>query len=157
MSKSYMNKIRVYLNQSNNRELKGYANDMNGAIYFSDSYSVIRLFDDSYVRKQRLEIMETFDRAKKYEHSVVEHFRKFENQNFNQFTRVVETIKEDNKVYNKYDENSKIRFDYTMILRIARIVGKNENVSIFTSKENENAICIVGQYGVAFLLGCRVY
>lgn len=157
MSKSYMNKIRVYLNQSNNKGLKGYANDMNGAIYFSDGYSVIRLFDDSYVRKQRLEIMETFDRVRGYEHSIVKHFRNFENQNFNQFTRVVDTIKEDNKVYNKYDENSKIRFDYTMILRITRIVGKNENVSIFTSKENENAICIVGQYGVAFLLGCRVY
>ena len=157
MSKTYMNKIRVYLNQSNNNKLKGYITSQEGAIYFSDSYSVIRLFDDSYVRKQRLEIFETFDRVDMYGSSIIKHFKNFENQNFNQFTRVVETIKEDNKEYNKYDENSKVRFDYTMILRIARIVGKNENVSIFTSKENENAICIVGQYGVAFLLGCRVY
>lgn len=156
MSKAYINKIKVFLNQSFNEDLKGYIIDNNGVIYFSDSYGIIKLFDDKYTRGQRLEIINNLKKVEKYQLSIIGHFIHFQDMNFNIPSKVIKTIKEDKKIYNIFENNNKY-FDYKLIKRINKIIGKNEKVSYYVSNKCQDAICIVGQYGMAFLLGCRTY
>lgn len=126
MSKTYINKIKVYLKQSYREDTKGYILDNSNAIYFTDSYSIVKLFDTTYTRKQRNDILNELK-------------DKFDSKQYNTF------------------ENNNLTFDYTKILRIARIIGKNEEISFYTSNECKDAICMVGQNGVAFLLGCKTF
>ena len=158
MSKTYINKIKVYLNQGYKENLKGYILDDSKAIYFSDTYSIIKLFDTTYTRKQRNDILNELKEMETLKNSILYMFNNFQESEFNIQSKVISTYKDkfDSKQYNIF-ENNNLVFDYTKILRIARIIGKNEEISFYTSNKYKDAICMVGQYGVAFLLGCKTF
>ena len=158
MSKTYTNKIKVYINQSYREDTKGYVLDNSNAMYFSDSYSIIKLFDTTYTRKQRNDILNELSEIKTLKTSILYMFNNFQNSEFNIESKVISTYKDkfDSKQYNTF-ENNNLTFDYTKILRIARIIGKNEEISFYTSNKCKDAICMVGQNGVAFLLGCKTF
>lgn len=90
MSKAFINKIKVYQNQyktiltDRSKYFKNkYFTDESGAIYFSDSYSIIKLFDTKYNRKQRAEILETFEKGEKINDQILTFWRNFEKAGFN--------------------------------------------------------------------------
>ena len=158
MSKTYTNKIKVYLNQSYREDTKGYVLDNSNAIYFSDSYSIIKLFDTTYTRKQRNDILNELNEIKTLKTSVLNMFNEFQESEFNTQSKIISAQKDEfnSKQYIIF-ENNNLTFDYTKMLRIARIIGKNEEVSFYTSDECKEAICMVGQNGIAFLLGCKTF
>lgn len=158
MSKTYMSKIKIYLNQSYREDTKGYVLDNSNAMYFSDGYSIIKLFDTTYTRKQRNDILNELNEIKTLKTSILNMFNKFQESEFNIQSKVISTQKDkfNSKQYIMF-ENNTLMFDYTKILKIARIIGKNEEVSFYTSDKYKDAICMVGRYGVAFLLGCKTF
>lgn len=158
MSKTYINKIKVYLNQSYRENLKGYVLDNSKAIYFCDKHSIIKLFDTTYIRKQRNDILNELKEIETLKNSILYMFDNFQKSEFNIQSKVLSTFKDEfnSKQYNIF-ENNNLVFDYTKILRIARIIGKNEEISFYTSNKCKDAICMVGQNGVAFLLGCKTF
>lgn len=158
MSKTYTNKIKVYLNQSYREDTKGYVLDNSNAMYFSDSYSIIKLFDTTYTRKQRNDILNELSEIKTLKTSILHRFEELQESEFNTQNKIISTCKYkfDSKKYNVF-ENNNLMFDCTKILRITRIIGKNEEVSFYTSDKYKDAICMVGQNGIAFLLGCKTF
>ena len=158
MSKTYMSKIKIYLNQSYREDTKGYVLDNSNAMYFSDGYSIIKLFDTTYTRKQRNDILNELNEIKTLKTSILNMFNKFQESEFNIQSKVISTQKDkfNSKQYIMF-ENNTLMFDYTKILKIARIIGKNEEVSFYTSDKYKDAICMVVRYGVAFLLGCKTF
>ncbi len=158
MSKTYTNKIKVYLNQSYREDTKGYVLDNSNAIYFSDSYSIIKLFDTTYTRKQRNDILNELNEIKTLKTSILNIFNEFQESEFNMQSKVISTQKDEfNLKRYVIFKNNNLTFDYIKILRIARIIGKNEEVSFYTSDKYKDAICMVGQNGIAFLLGCKTF
>ena len=158
MSKTYTNKIKVYLNQSYREDTKGYILDNSNAIYFSDGYSIIKLFDTTYTRKQRNDILNELNEIQTLKTSILNIFDNFQESEFNTQSKVISTQKDEfNLKQYVIFKNNNLAFDYTKILRIARIIGKNEEISFYTSNKYKEAICMVGQYGVAFLLGCKTF
>ena len=85
---------------------------------------------------------------------IIDFFHNFENE---QFCNNVE--KEEEKTTNNFlhIKNSDITFNISMIKNIVNLIAKNNNYSMFESEINKNAICITGDYGYAYLLGCRNY
>lgn len=159
MSKNYNKKIKSYLNTSPRDDLMGYTLDDSKAIYFSNGFSIIKLFDTTYTRKQRGDLMLEYKEIKEHlQHSIKRLFAEFQDQRFNKKSQVIKTIKENDtlKNYNIFENNDR-HFDVDLIIKLARILSNDEKVAFYTSEENKDAICLVGSNGVAFLLGCRTY
>lgn len=157
MNKTYINKIKVYQNQ-----YKGYTpvkekyfTDQSGAIYFSDSYSIIKLFDTEYNRKQRNDILTTFEKGEELNNQILKLFDNFKESDFNipAEKKGEYTDTSNNKKYCFMGDNN-LSFDVLKIQRIERIISGNKATSYFISEKNKNAVCIVGINGVAYLLGC---
>lgn len=158
MSKTFLNKIKVYQNQ-----YKGYTpiknkyfTDQSGAIYFSDSFSIIKLFDTEYNRKQRNDIITTFEKGEKLNDQILKLFDNFRESDFNipAEKKGEYTDTSDNKKYCFMGDNN-LSFDILKIQRIEKIISGNKATSYFISEKNKNAVCIVGINGVAYLLGCK--
>lgn len=157
MNKTYINKIKVYQNQYKGlTPIKNkYFTNQSEAIYFSDSYSIIKLFDTKYNRKQRNDILTTFKKGEKLNNQILKLFNNFEISDFNipaekkgEYTNV-----SDNKKY-CFMGNNNISFDILKIQRIEKIISGNKPTNYFISEKNKNAVCIVGINGIAYLLGC---
>lgn len=158
MSKAFNNKIKSFLNQATRGDLNGLAYDPSGAMYFTNGFAVVKLFDTEYTRKQRPDIVCNFPELKDHmQKSVIRVFDDFKTQEFTKPKQVKETTTDFDtlKRYNIYDGSS-LHFDYNFILKINKILSNDEKTQVYTSEKNKNAICIVGCNGVAFLLGCRV-
>lgn len=161
MSKAFINKIKVYQNQyktistDQSKHLKNkYFTDESGSIYFSDSYSIIKLFDTQYNRKQRAEILETFEKGEKLNDQILTFWENFQKAGFNISAEKKGQHKDNyGKEYVFFNDNN-LTWDCQKIKRIENIITKNDRKSYFLSDENKNAVCIVGENGVAFLLGC---
>lgn len=162
MSKTFINKIKVYQNQykpiftDQSNELKNkYFTDNTGSIYFSDSYSIIKLFDTQYNRKQRNEILTTFEKGEKLNNKILEFWENFQKAEFNV---KAEKHGQHKDYYNNefvFFNDNNLTWDCQKIKRIENIITKNNKKSYFLSEKNNTAVCIVGENGAAFLLGCR--
>ena len=158
-NKTLINKINVYMNQSNRKDTKKLFMDDYGALYLTDTFSTIKLFDTTYNRKNRFILLDNFGLDNYYlRNAVINMHKDFENQNFN--IKVEEKAhyidKWDNKKYCFFGDNE-LTFNCEKINRIKRIISTDGNISYFLSNENKNAVCLVGKNGVAFLLGCKTY
>lgn len=160
MKKIFINKIKVYQNQYKGyTPVKGkYFTDQSGAIYFSDSFSIIKLFDTEYNRKQRNDILTTFEKGEKLNDQILKLFDNFEESDFNipAEKKGEHTDTFDNKKYCFMGDNN-LSFDILKIQRIEKIISGNKATSYFISEKNKNAVCIVGINGVAYLLGCKQF
>ena len=119
-----------------------------------NGYSIVRInfnFQNRtlFKRYHELDINKCDDNVK---NQVINFFHNFEEE---QFCNNVE----EEKITDKYlhIKNSDITFDTTMIKNIVNLISKNNDYSMFESEINKNAICITGNYGYAYLLGCRNY
>lgn len=154
MSKNYIKKINTYIKQSNEEYTRKLIIDENGKIYFTDEFSVLSLFDTKYNRKNRNDIINNFEKDDNImSKQVINFYNNCSDQHFNKLAEIEKT--EDN--YTFFKGNKKISFDNKKINRIAKIISTDGNISIFTSENNNQTICLVGKNGCAFLLGCKVF
>lgn len=158
-NKTLINKINVYMNQSNRKDTKKVFMDDYGALYLTDTFSTIKLFDTTYNRKNRFILLDNFEQDdSSLKNTVINLHENFEKQNFN--------IKVDEKGHfiDNWDGqkycffgDNELHFNCKKINRIKKIISTDGNVSYFLSNDNKYAVCIVGKNGVAFLLGCKTY
>lgn len=154
MNKNYIKKINTYIKQSNKEYTRKLIIDENGKIYFTDGFSVLSLFDTKYNRKNKNDIINNFEKDDNImSKQVINFYNNFSSQHFNKLAEIEKT--ENN--YTFFKGNKKISFDNKKINRIAKIISTDGNVSIFTSENNNQTICLVGKNGCAFLLGCKVF
>ena len=154
MNKSYIKKINTYIKQSNKEYTRKLIIDENGKFYFTDGFSVLSLFDTEYNRKNRNDIVNNFEKDDYIlSKQVINFYNNFIDQKFNKLAEI-EKIEENHTFFKG---NKKISFDNKKINRIKNIISTNGNISIFTSENNNQTICLVGKNGCAFLLGCKVF
>lgn len=154
MNKNYIKKINTYIKQSNKEYTRKLIIDENGKIYFTDGFSVLSLFDTKYNQKNRNDVINNFEKDDNIiSKQVINFYNNFSSQHFNKLAEIEKT--ENN--YTFFKGNKKISFDNKKINRITKIISTDGNVSIFTSENNDQTICLVGKNGCAFLLGCKVF
>lgn len=154
MNKTLLNKIRIYTQQdSRKRFLNKYVISENGSIFFSDSYSIIKLFDTEYNRKNRSTILENLEKADLND-TILNLYDGFEKNGYNIPAEkdTEKTTEKDFYIKNKND----YCFNIEKINRIKKIISSNGNINITQSENNKTAICLCGDRGVAYLLGCIV-
>ena len=123
-------------------------------LWMTDGFSVLSLFDTEYNRKNRNDVINNFEKDNNIiSKQVINFYNNFSDQHFNKLAEIEKT--EDNYIF--FKGNEKISFDNKKINRIIKIISTDGNVSIFTSENNNQTICLVGKNGCAFLLGCKVF
>ena len=154
MNKTLLNKIRIYTQQDpRGRFLNKYIISENGSIFFSDSYSIIKLFDTGYNRKNRSTILDSLKKADLYD-TILNLYKGFEKDGYNIPVEkdTERTTEEDFYIKNKND----YCFNIEKINRIKKIISSNGNINITQSENNKTTICLCGDRGVAYLLGCII-
>lgn len=158
MSKSFNNKIKSYFTRCHLASLKNKIVVDNNNIYISDSYNIVKLFNNDFINKNKNDIIESFDQCDYLMvNQLLNLYNNFEESNFNINDDIFSFENNEKMTFCNFLEN-KIMFDYNKILKIIKIInkGKFENIKFFTSKKEKNTICIVGCDGIAYLLGCVI-
>lgn len=158
MSKSFNNKIKSYFTRCQKASLKNKIVVDNNNIYISDSYSIVKLFNNDFINKNKNDIIESFDQCDYLmANQLLNLYNNFEELNFNINDDIFSFENNEKMTFCNFLEN-KIMFDYNKILKIIKIInkGKFENIKFFTSEKEKNTICIVGCDGIAYLLGCVI-
>ena len=133
-----------------------YCYDDNKHIFLlTNSYSIVRINFNFYnktllKRYNELDIKRTD--AKTLENQVINFFEKFSNEEFCNIANIKEI--KDNYIHL---ENNDVTFNLGMVKNIANLISKNNDYNIYTSEKNKQAICISGNYGYAYLLGCKTF
>ena len=160
MSKSFNNKIKSYFTRCHLASLKNkIVVDNNNNIYISDSYSIVKLFNNDFINKNKNDIIESFDQCDHLmANQLLNLYNNFEESNFNINDDIFKFENNEKMTFCNFLEK-KIMFDYKKILKIIKIInkGKFEDIEFFTSEKEKNTICIVGCDGIAYLLGCVTF
>lgn len=84
MSKSFNNKIKSYFTRCQMASLKNKIVVDNNNIYISNSYSIVKLFNNDFINKNKNDIIESFDQCDYLmTNQLLNLYNNFEESNFN--------------------------------------------------------------------------
>lgn len=133
-----------------------YSTDENGNFTITNAFSIVRInwnFNNKTLYKRYHELdLKRVDNC--YNEKIVMNMIKdFENGGY---CNLVELKEFDDKLYYIEDNKEIYRYDKSMVKNILNLITKNNRYGVFMN-EKQQAICITGEYGYAYLLPQRVF